>query len=104
MVGRNATNLLRVARGAQGLSRTTDVLAVAGGLRVLGVAGSAFATVDSGCRWERAGTRWQDLDRVGHQGKAKVIGDVAEVGFNASLTAAMIAPNPVTWGAVAVPA
>lgn len=28
--------------------------------------------------------------------------DVARTGFNASLTAATIAPNPVTWGAVAV--
>lgn len=28
--------------------------------------------------------------------------DVAEVGFNASLTAAMIAPNPVTIGATVV--
>ena len=103
VVGRNATNLLRVARGAQGLSRATDVLKVAGGLRVLGVAGSAFATVDSAMslasNWDEMGKNWSE---GGAQGKAKVIGDFAEVGFNGSLTAAMIAPSPVTWGAVAV--
>ena len=103
VVGRNATNLVRVAKAAQGLSRATDVLKVAGGLRVLGVAGSAFATVDSAVgllnEWHDIGRTWSE---GGTQGKAKIIGDVAEVGFNASLTAAMIAPNPVTWGAVAV--
>ena len=103
VVGRNATNLLRVARSAQGLSRATDVLKVAGGLRVLGIAGSAFATADSlvalGNNWGEMGENWSE---GGAQGKAKVIGDFAEVGFNASLTAAMVAPSPVTWGAVAV--
>jgi hypothetical protein len=103
VVGRNATNLLKVAKGAEGLSRATDVLKVAGGLRVLGVAGSAFATVDSAMslasNWDEMGKNWSE---GGVQGKAKVIGDFAEVGFNGSLTAAMIAPSPVTWGAVAV--
>jgi hypothetical protein len=98
VVGRNATNLLRVA-GADGLMAS---LKVAGGLRVLGVAGSAFATVDSAVglvnNWDQIDDNWN----AGASGKAKVIGDFAEVGFNASLTAAMIAPNPVTWGAVAV--
>jgi hypothetical protein len=71
-------------------------------LRVLGVVGSAFATVDSvvglANNWDQIDDNWNS----GTQGKAKVIGDFAEVGFNASLTAAMVAPNPVTWGAVAV--
>lgn len=101
VVGRNATNLLRVA-GADGLMSS---LKVAGGLRVLGVAGSAFATVDSGIGLYSSissGELARNWSEGGTQGKAKVIGDIAEVGFNASLTAAMIAPNPVTWGAVAV--
>ncbi|RZD59853.1 hypothetical protein C0Q59_17225 [Streptomyces albidoflavus] len=33
---------------------------------------------------------------------AGYVADVAEVGFNASMTAATIAPNPITFGAVAV--
>lgn len=101
VVARNATNLLRVA-GADGLG---EVGRVAGGLRILGIAGSAFATVDSGVglysSW-RSGEMSHDWNDGGTQGRAKVIGDVAEVAFNGSLTAAMIAPSPVTWGAVAV--
>ena len=33
---------------------------------------------------------------------AGYVADLARTGFNASLTVAMIAPNPVTWGLVAV--
>jgi hypothetical protein len=101
VVGRNATNLLKVA-GADGVLTS---MKVAGGLRVLGVAGSAFATVDSGIGLYNSissGELAKNWSEGGTQGKAKVIGDIAEVGFNASLTAAMVAPNPVTWGAVAV--
>ena len=104
VVGRNATNLLRVARGAQGLSRATDVLKVAGGLRVLGVAGSAFATVDSAMSgWGTSGTRSAGPGpRAGRRARPRSSGTSPRSGFNGSLTAAMIAPNPVTWGAVAV--
>ena len=101
VVGRNATNLLRVA-GADGVLAS---MRVAGGLRVLGVAGSAFATVDSGIGLYSSissGELAKEWSEGGAHGKAKVIGDIAEVGFNASLTAAMVAPSPVTWGAVAV--
>jgi hypothetical protein len=103
VVARNATNLLRVAGDADGvLAGLKSAGRVAGGLRVLGVVGSAFATVDSvvglANNWDQIDDNWNS----GTQGKAKVIGDFAEVGFNASLTAAMVAPNPVTWGAVAV--
>lgn len=98
VVGRNATNLLKVTR-AEGLM---GGLRVAGGLRALGILGGAVATADSVVGlvngWDQIDDNWND----GAHGKAKVIGDFAEVGFNASLTAAMIAPNPVTWGAVAV--
>jgi hypothetical protein len=101
VVARNASNLLKVA-GADGLMAS---LKVAGAVRVLGVAGSAFATVDSGIGLVssiRSGELARNWSEGGTHGKAKVIGDIAEVGFNASLTAAMVAPNPVTWGAVAV--
>jgi hypothetical protein len=101
VVARNATNLLKVA-GADGVLTS---MKVAGGLRVLGVAGSAFATVDSGIGLYNSissGELARNWSEGGTHGKAKVIGDIAEVGFNASLTAAMVAPNPVTWGAVAV--
>ena len=101
VIGRNATNLLKVA-GVDGL---IEAGRVAGGLRVLGIAGGAFATVDSGVGLISSFASHEEQDAWTHggaSGKAKVIGDFAEVGFNASLTAAMIAPNPVTWGAVAV--
>jgi hypothetical protein len=87
------------------LAGLRSVGSVAGGLRLLGVAGSAFATVDSGIglynSWQ-SGEMSESWNDGGVHGKAKVIGDVAEVAFNGSLTAAMIAPSPVTWGAVAV--
>ncbi|RLV47848.1 hypothetical protein D9V37_17160 [Nocardioides mangrovicus] len=105
-VGRNATNLLKVFADGEGVAgKFAQVAKVGGALRVLGVAGSAFATVDSTIgvvNGFRSGELQKAWSEGGTQGKAKVIGDVAEVGFNASLTAAMIAPNPVTWGAVAV--
>ena len=101
VVARNATNLLRVGR----VGGLLEAGRVAGGLRILGVAGSAFATADSTLGLIssfRSGEEQDAWTHGGTSGKAKVIGDFAEVGFNASLTAAMIAPNPVTWGAVAV--
>ena len=101
VVGRNATNLLKVAR----VDSFLEAGRVAGGLRVLGVAGSAFATGDSLVGLVssfRSGEEQEAWTHGGASGKAKVIGDVAEVAFNGSLTAAMIAPSPVTWGAVAV--
>jgi hypothetical protein len=106
VVARNATNLLKVAGDADGVvAGLRSVGSVAGGLRVLGIAGSAFATVDSGVGLVneiRSGELAKNWSDGGTHGKAKVIGDVAEVAFNGSLTAAMIAPSPVTWGAVAV--
>ncbi|WP_052595402.1 hypothetical protein [Luteipulveratus mongoliensis] len=96
--GRNAGNLITMAR-AGGF---TKMAGAAGGLRVLGVAGGALATADSihglVTDWDKIDDNWNS----GTQGKAKVIGDFAEVGFNASMTAAMVAPNPYTLGAVAI--
>jgi hypothetical protein len=101
VVGRNATNLLKVA-GVDGLLESARV---AGALRGLGILGSSVATIDSGIGLYNSiasGELSKNWSEGGVHGKAKVIGDIAEVGFNASLTAAMIAPSPVSWGAVAV--
>lgn len=98
---RNASNLVKVA-SVDGLTQTFKV---AGALRVVGIAGGVFATVDSGISLgnELASGEWWDNVTSGDSTQtAKAIGDVAEFGFNASLTAAMIAPNPITWGAVGV--
>lgn len=96
---RQGGNLLTVA-GTDGLG---TALKTAGAFRVLGVAGGALSTIDSAygiyTNWDEETKAWSE---GGAQGKAKVIGDFAEVGFNASLTAAMIAPNPITLGAVGV--
>jgi hypothetical protein len=46
-----------------------------------------FATMDHAKEWEKS--------------KAGYLANYAEVGFNASLTAAMVAPNPVTIGHLA---
>lgn len=97
--GRGAGNLLTMAR----TSGVTTMARSAGALRVLGVAGSGLATVDGvvglvNNREENA----QLWSEGGTEGKAHVIGEYAETAFNASMTAAMIAPNPVTIGLVAV--
>lgn len=97
--GRGSGNLLTMAQR----SGTGTMLRTAGGLRVLGVAGSALATVDSGVglvrNWDENAALWEEGTT---ESRAHVVGEYAEFAFNASLTAAIIAPNPVTWGAVAV--
>ncbi|MPY30737.1 PE-PGRS family protein [Streptomyces adustus] len=71
-----------------------------GALRAVGVAGGVFATVYSGANV------WSQGDPRSHFGSrtegAKYVGDVSETLFNASLTAATVAPNPFTIGAVVV--
>ncbi|WP_273652474.1 hypothetical protein [Cellulomonas fimi] len=99
VVARGAGNLLTMANQ----SGVTTMLRTAGGLRVLGVAGSAFATVDGAVglynNFDENNRLWSE---GGTKGKAHVIGEYAETAFNASMTAALIAPNPVTLGLVAV--
>ena len=67
----------------------------AGGfLRVAGVGASALATGISAANvWAQGDPR-----KAFKEKGAGYVADVAEVGFNASLTAAMVAPNPVTIG------
>lgn len=97
--GRGASNLLTVAR-TSGLGTAA---ATAGGLRLLGAAGSGIATVDGAVglvrNWDENGELWENGDTAD---RAHVVGEYAEFAFNASMTAALVAPNPVTLGLVAV--
>ncbi|MGW2823254.1 PE-PGRS family protein [Streptomyces sp. NPDC001443] len=93
-------NIYSKARGL-GFSRTASLgkgLAgaskVGGFLRGAGIAGSAASTVFSAANVVAQGNPVKAFQRNG----AGYVADVAELGFNASMTAAMIAPNPVTIG------
>ncbi|MBD8059563.1 hypothetical protein IC607_11360 [Cellulomonas sp. JH27-2] len=97
--GRGAGNLLTMANE----SGLRTMASSAGALRILGVAGSAFATADGVVglvnNFDENNKLWSE---GGTKGKAHVVGEYAETAFNASMTAALIAPNPVTIGLVAV--
>ncbi|RHA43948.1 hypothetical protein [Cellulomonas rhizosphaerae] len=97
--GRGAGNLWTMANQ----SGLRTMASTAGVLRVAGVAGSAFATVDSAVGlWNNREENAELWAEGGTQGKAHVVGEYAETAFNASMTAALIAPNPTTLGLVAV--
>ncbi|MFI8092395.1 PE-PGRS family protein [Streptomyces sp. NPDC086080] len=66
----------------------------AGFLRGAGIVGGVFSTGYSAANVISQGNPVDAFKRRG----AGYVADVAEVGFNASLTAAMVAPNPVTIG------
>ncbi|MFF2902889.1 hypothetical protein [Streptomyces sp. NPDC057966] len=70
----------------------------AGFLRGAGIASSALAT---GVSVANVVSQGSPVDAFKEKG-AGYVADVAEVGFNASLTAAMVAPNPFTIGATVV--
>lgn len=71
----------------------------AGGfLRVAGAGASAVSTGVSAANVWAQGNPAEAFKKKG----AGYVADVAEVGFNASLTAAMVAPNPFTVGAAVV--
>jgi hypothetical protein len=104
-VGWNAFKSYRIGEDAAAASRTTSLLRAtgtmgrtAGLLRGLGIGASAASTVFSGLNVWSDGNPAKAFKREG----AGYVADVAEVGFNGSLTAAMIAPNPYTFGAVVV--
>jgi hypothetical protein len=95
-----ASNIYSRGRGV-GWTRSTAALkgadgaARAGGLlRVAGVGGSALATGFSAANVIAQGNPCDAFKENG----VGYIADIVEVGFNASLTAAMVAPNPVTIG------
>jgi len=97
--GRGAGNLFTLARQTD----LATMAKTAGALRVVGVAGSAYATVDGAVGlWNNRHENAKAWSEGGVTGKAHVVGEYAETAFNASMTAALIAPNPVTVGLVAV--
>jgi len=80
------------------VSRLGTVARTAGVLRVGGIVTSGASTVYSAANVISQGNPVEAFKRKG----AGYVADVAELGFNASLTAAMVAPNPVTIGAAVV--
>lgn len=82
-------NLLRVAQRG-GLANAAKA---AGWMRGLGIVGSAGATA-----WGVANLATMDHGKAWKEDKAKYLSNWTGTAFNASLTAAMIAPNPVTVG------
>ncbi|NGO45772.1 hypothetical protein [Streptomyces ureilyticus] len=82
-------NLLRVAQRG-GLANAAKA---AGWMRGLGVVGSAGATA-----WGVANLATMDHGKAWKEDKAKYLSNWTGTAFNASLTAAMVAPNPVTVG------
>lgn len=100
----------RFSQLVMGTDRTANLASIAaneglgaaartsGLLRGAGILGGVAATGMSAANVIAQGN---PVDAFRENGAAYVA-DVAEVGFNASLTAAMIAPNPVTVGAVVV--
>lgn len=82
-------NLLRVAQRG-GLANAAKA---AGWMRGAGIVGSAGATA-----WGVANLATMDHGKAWKEDKAKYLSNWTGTAFNASLTAAMIAPNPVTVG------
>jgi hypothetical protein len=87
-----------------GTDRTANLASVASadGLRAAGLvrsAGIVGGVVSTGVSLTNVVVQGNPIDAF-HEKGAAYVADVAEVGFNASMTAAMIAPNPVTVGAV----
>ncbi|NKI44323.1 mucin-2 [Streptomyces physcomitrii] len=93
---------LKAAGGAGKFSSLATGLGVAsktaGFWRVAGVGGSAAATVAGAVDVIQQGNPVDAFKKNG----AGYVADVSGVAFNASLTAAMVAPNPVTIGAAVV--
>ncbi|MGI5393447.1 mucin-2 [Streptomyces sp. CA-251251] len=100
-VGKNAGALNRAA-GASKLSAFTSgagtALRTGGWWRVAGIGGSVVATGIGAFDVYQEGNPVEAFKRD----KAGYVSKVSGVAFNASLTAAMIAPNPITIGAAAV--
>ncbi len=94
-VQRFANSLPNAARGAGALRTGLGAAAkTAGFLRGAGVVGGVLSTGFSAANVISQGNPVDAFKRNG----AGYVADIAEVGFNASLTAAMVAPNPITIG------
>ncbi len=91
-VGRAAA----VIKGA----RTTGK--VSGMLRGASIVGGTFATYRSAHKLYHWGLPWKNGNFSSREKGASYVADVAELGFNASLTYANVSPSPYSYGATAV--
>ncbi|MFG2941684.1 PE-PGRS family protein [Streptomyces sp. NPDC048282] len=104
-----AGNAYTDARGVQGLGRGAAALRgltttgkVAGAFRGVGVLGGIASTAISANTLYHDGLPWEKGNFSTREKGASYVADIAETGFNASLTAATLAPNPITIGATVV--
>jgi hypothetical protein len=97
-VPRGASNLAEVGRLAPWGEKLGTLGRTAGFLRGAGVVGGVMSTGFDVANLVSEGNPVEAFKRD----KAGYVADVSQTLFDASLTAAIIAPNPVTWGAVAV--
>ncbi|MET7762342.1 PE-PGRS family protein [Streptomyces sp. NPDC005355] len=103
-VGRNAFAASRganIGRGASLLRGLGASAKVSGFLRGVGIAGGLFATYRSADQLYHRGLPWQNGNFSSRKKGASYVADVAEFGFNGSLTLATVAPSPWTYGATA---
>ncbi|MGV9627320.1 PE-PGRS family protein [Streptomyces sp. NPDC003487] len=95
-----AARAAEVGRGASLMEGVGNAFRVAGGMRTFGIVSGVASTAYSGYNLY---TQGNPLKHFGSRKEgAGYVADVAEFGFNASLTAATVCPNPFTIGAAAV--
>ncbi|MDT0476972.1 PE-PGRS family protein [Streptomyces sp. DSM 41014] len=99
-------NAYAFARDSQGLGRGASVARglatagkVAGAFRGFGVVSGVASTAISANTVYHNGWPWDKGNFATREKGAAYVADVAETGFNAALTAAIVAPNPITIGA-----
>ncbi|WP_030565342.1 hypothetical protein [Streptomyces aureocirculatus] len=92
-------SVIAAGRTASPFLKGLGAASKAGGfIRVAGIGGTALSTGVSAANVWAQGNPKEAFKKNG----AGYVADVAEVGFNASLTSAMVAPNPFTIGATVV--
>ncbi|MEV8604092.1 PE-PGRS family protein [Streptomyces griseoviridis] len=99
-------NSYALARGTEGLGRGAAAARglatagkVAGAFRGFGVVSGVASTAISANTVYHNGRPWDKGNFATREKGAAYVADVAETGFNAALTAAIVAPNPITIGA-----
>ncbi|WP_428935102.1 PE-PGRS family protein [Streptomyces sp. ACT015] len=92
---RDAQGLGRGAAAARGLATAGKV---AGAFRGVGVVSGVASTAISANTVYHNGWPWDKGNFSTKEKGASYVADIAETGFNASLTAATVAPNPITIG------
>lgn len=95
---RGASNLVTVGKEAAWGDKVASVGRTAGVLRGVGIVGGVASTGYDVANLISEG----DPREAFAKDKAGYVADVSKTLFDGSMTAAMIAPSPVTWGAVAV--